>query len=236
MKIGVGIVTINNFQGAIETLESVRTQHEWTPYFWPQHRYQIPLAATWNRIAKSAFADGCDYALICNDDILFSPECIDNMVNQYEQLHEAEQVIMVTPNNILFEVIDDPFRIQEYYLPEDTIFSWSNHPNFSCFLIAPKYFDEIGDFDENFNPAWYEDNDSHYRATLLGWNEITTTAAPMVHFGGVSTSMLGERNPGAAISEQYYIKKWGSNRRDGTEAFTVPYNDSSLTPKDWTRQ
>lgn len=235
-KIGIGLTVLNNYQGAVETLESVKTQHEWTPYFWPQHRFQISLAAAWNKVAHAAFDDGCDYALICNDDILFSPDCIDAMIREYERLHETEKVIMVTPNNIMMEVADDPFRIQQYHLPEGTQTSWAEHPNFSCILIAPKYFEEIGDFDENFWPAWFEDNDSHYRATLLGWKEITTTAAPMVHFGSVSTGMMGERNPGMAQSEAYYLKKWGSVRRDGTELWTAPYGDVTLTPKDWVKQ
>ena len=228
-KIGISFAIMNNFKGAIETLESVKTMHDIQLYLHPQWRHQIPLAAAWNKTAKMAFADGCDYALVCNDDILFAPDTIDAMVREYERLR-SEKVIMVTPNNIKGELAD-PYHILEYALPEGTVTSFSDHPNFSCFLIAPEYFTEIGDFDENFWPAWFEDNDSHRRAKLLGYREICTTAAPMVHFGGVSTSMMD--NPDSSGSRDYYIKKWGGVPWPESEVFTTPYNDPNLTPKDW---
>lgn len=234
MKIGIGLAVLNNFKGAVETLQSVQTRHDWQPYMYPQHRRQISLAAAWNWMAKEAFADGCDYALICNDDILFAPDTIDAMINEHKRLNETEKVVMVTPNNILAELNGDPWAILDYKLPPETQLSFSDHPNFSCFLIAPDYFEKIGDFDENFWPAWYEDNDSHRRAKLLGYREICTNAAPMVHFGGVSTSLM--ENPSSQQSQLYYIKKWGGIPYPESEVYEHPYNDETLSPKEWRKQ
>ena len=36
-------------------------------------------------------------------------------------------------------------------------------------------------------------------------------------------------------SQEYYKKKWGSNNRNLIEQYIVPYNDSTLTPKDWNK-
>lgn len=229
-KIGIGFAIMNNYKGAVEVLQSVKTEHEWQPYFWLQERQRVSLAAAWNWLAKTAFDDGCDYALICNDDILFSPDAIDAMVREYERLEITEKVIMVTPNNIKAELAD-PYEILNYQLPDGTQTSFSDHPNFSCFLITPAYFDKIGDFDENFYPAWFEDNDSHRRAKLLGYREICTTAAPTVHFGGVSTSMM--ENPDSSISRDYYIRKWGGVPWPESEIYTTPYNDPKLNPAQW---
>lgn len=235
MKIGIGFAVLNNFKGLAETLHSVKTKHEIRTYIYPQWRDQIPLAAAWNRLADDAFADGADFALICNDDILFAPETIDGMVSEFVKLCDTENVVMVTPNNIINELANDPYAILNYQRPDVPI-SWSEHPNFSCFLIHKTFFDLIGRFDENFNPAWFEDNDAHRRITLLGYKAITTTAAPQIHFGGVATSMM--ENPDSSQSREYYIKKWGGLPvghvgPKGTETFVTPYNDPTLTPREW---
>ena len=127
----------------------------------------------------------------------------------------------------------NPEDILSYELPEGTPATWSEHPNFSCFLVARDFFEKVGFFDENFIPAWYEDNDSHYRAKLLGYKEICTNQAPMVHYGGVATSLM--ENPSSQHSHEYFIKKWGSAGRLLDETFKKPYDDASLSPNQWRR-
>ena len=231
IKVGIGFAVLNNFKGLAEAIHSVVSKHDTEIFIKDQWRNNRPLAQAWNELAMSAFEKGCDYALICNDDILFSPLCIDKMVDVHMR-HDDEGVVMVTPNNIMLE-LSNPEDILSYYLPEDTPESNSDHPNFSCFLIAPDFFEKIGFFDENFIPAWFEDNDSHYRSKLLGYREICTNLAPMVHYGGVATSLMD--NPSSQASHDYYLKKWGSVRRDGNEEFKTPYNDPTLTARDWMR-
>ena len=230
MKIGLVFPVINNFKGLTEAVQSAKSvDHDLQTYIIPQWRHQVPLAKAWNAGAEMAFNDGCAFALVCNDDILFSPDTIDALVNEYQRLRHSDNVILVTPNNIRAELAD-PLQILNYQRP-DVPFSWSEHPNFSCFLIAPEFFELHGTFDENFVPAWFEDNDSHRRANLLGYKEICTTAAPQVHFGGVSTSMM--ENPHSGESQKYYIEKWGGLPHPATETYSTPYNDPNLTPKDW---
>lgn len=235
MKIGVVIPVLSNFTGFVDMVASIKTRHDYRIYVQPQYRAQIPLAAAWNRGSLDAFSDGCDFALVCNDDIMFSPDTIDMMVVEYKRLRKSDNVIMVTPNNINGQ-LNSPYDILDYKLPADTVLSFSNHPNFSCFLITNEYFKLVGTFDENFTPAWYEDNDSHRRATLLGLREITTTAAPMVHIGGVTTRQMA--NPDSGPSQAYYIRKWGGIPESHPfnltkEHFATPYNDPNMTPKQW---
>jgi hypothetical protein len=228
--IGIVIPVFKYFEGVADLLYSVKTKHNYRVIIMPQYMSQLPLAKAWNDGAKEAFNQGCDYALVCNDDILFAPECLDNMVEQYEKLRPSENVIMVTPNNILAQ-LTNKYDILGYTTPDDP-FTWADHPNFSCFLISPEYFEKVGYFDENFVPAWFEDNDAHYRAHLLGYKLATTTAAPMVHIGAVSSNLAGA--PNSEASRSYFFKKWGSIKRDLDETFKTPYNDPNLTPKDWT--
>lgn len=227
-KIGIVIPVLHYFQGVCDLLLSIKTKYPWQVYMQPQWIHQVPLSKAWNDGAQEAFNDGCEYALVCNDDIMFGPECIDNMVTEYERLRKTDDVIMVTPNNI-FAQLPNKYDILTYKTPDDP-FTWAEHPNFSCFLITPEFFETVGKFDEKFNPAWYEDNDSHRRATLAGLKEITTTAAPMVHIGGVSTSMMGQAANSDA-SRSHYYEKWGG--LPGSEAYATPYNNPAMTVREW---
>lgn len=238
-KVGVVFTVLINFPGAIEAIHSLKSNLDLQIIIVDQWRWNRPLAKAWNDGAKQAFDAGCDYALVCNDDILLAPYAIDAMVEQYERLRHTEDVILVTPNNIMLELAD-PYDILTYdahrTLEARAAATFSEHPNFSCFLIAPEFFDIHGTFDENFVPAWYEDNDSHRRATLLGYKEICTTAAPQVHIGGVATSMLPIEARDSSHSRDYYIQKWGGIPHPSNEIWTVPYGDMTLTPKDWIQQ
>lgn len=235
-KIGIVFTPMHNFKGLTEALWSAKSsKYDLVTYIQPQWiEPRPPLAKAWNNGAAQAFAGGCDFALVCNDDILFAPQTIDNMVAEYKRLRKSENVIMVTPNNI-YGQLQDPYDILHYGVTAEP--TWSESPNFSCFLIAPEFFNIVGTFDENFVPAWFEDNDAHRRAQLLGYKLITTTAAPQVHFGGVSTSMM--QSPDSSISKHYYIRKWGGLPYSHPvpdelkEHFEQPYNDTNLTPKDW---
>lgn len=230
MKIGIGFAVLNNFKGLAETLHSIKTSHDWNLYIKDQWRFNRPLAQAWNELAMQAFDEGCDYALICNDDILFAPHCIDVMVQTYEDM-KADGVVMVTPNNIMLEIAN-PEDILQYQKP-DAPLSVSDHPNFSCFLVARDYFEKVGMFDENFIPAWYEDNDSHRRAKLLGFREICVNLASMIHYGGVATSMM--ENPNSGESQKYYIQKWGGIPHPESETYQHPYNDPSFHASMWRR-
>lgn len=237
LKVGLVFTPMNNFRGCIEGIWSAKSKHHLEIYIESQWiEPKKTLAQAWNDGSKRAFSDGCDYVVVCNDDILFSPDTIDAMIEQYELLRDTENVIMVTPNNIKLELAN-PYDILTYERP-DQPFTFSENPNFSCFLIKPEYFDIIGEFDTNFNPAWFEDNCSHRRSILLGYKEITTTAAPQVHFGGVSTSMLPSNQRDSGASQVYYIKKWGgipySHHNGGTkEHFTHPYNNPNIPVNQW---
>ena len=64
-KVGLVIPILNNFDQAIELIYSAKTQeNELKVYIQPQHRYQVPLSAAWNKGMKEALRDGCDYIII----------------------------------------------------------------------------------------------------------------------------------------------------------------------------
>lgn len=232
-KIGIVVPVLNNFRGFTELVESAKSQdHELLWYVQPQHRHQVPLAAAWNKGFLQAITDGCKYIAILNDDILLSPTTLDRMVEAFWKL--PKEVVLVSANNLQGQ-LPDPYAIFTHL--DNEPLSFSEHPNYSCFMVKSDFFEKVGSFDENFVPAWYEDNDSHRRIIQLGYKAVCTTYASCVHYGGVTTSQM--ESPDSGVSQAYYVRKWGGLPYshpvpdDMKEKYQTPYNDPNLTVKDW---
>lgn len=104
---------------------------------------------------------------------------------------------------------------------------------FSAFGINQAAVARAGTFDENFHPAYYEDNDFHYRCELTG--------TPMVHLPSalrhrVSSTIAAheyrvQNNRTFPENQAYYVRKWGSLPR--YERFVTPFNRGG-DPRIWT--
>jgi len=227
MRIGLVIPILNNFDQAIDLVYSAKSKNELKIYIQPQYRYQVPLAAAWNRGIKEAISDGCEVIIVSNDDVIFAPTTVDELASAV--LEMPQNCVIAYPKDVI-DALDDPFDIvfdegQTYNTvnPEDQ--------SFSCFAIKQDFVDKCGTFDENFDPAWWEDTDMKYRVHLLGYKTIQTDI-PYVHLRHQTTKKLNQ--PLNSIkSGEYYVKKWGSAKKDLREAYANPYNDISLNPKDW---
>lgn len=230
IKVGIVFPVLNNFKGLAEAIASVQTAYDWTPYVYPNWRLNDPLAKAWNDASQWAIDEDCTHILICNDDILFSPWTIDALVDHLDS----------NPDCVLVSGADqraaypDPYQILTAEKPEGA--GISDHPDFACFMVRPDTFKKIGLFDENFVPAYFEDNDYHYRIDLLGYKAHATSAAPYYHFGSqtqnssegvVVPSYIFEKN------RDYFKDKWGG--LPGGETYTKPFDDQNLTPKEWRR-
>lgn len=226
MKVGIVVPVLNNFNGCIAALQSVKTKHTWTPYIIPNWKDNIGVSPAWNRGIKQAILEGADYILVINDDILFSPQTIDALVDHLDKYKNA---VMATGANKRHEI--EPDAILDY--PIVTEESISQGPDFSCFMIRPSTIDEIGWFDEEFAPAYFEDNDYHYRIKLAGKTADATTLAPFYHYGSVTQNSepLGVvKGPVFERNRDYFASKWGAYPEH--EIYKTPYNDPSKTWKD----
>ena len=58
---------------------------------------------------------------------------------------------------------------------------------FSCVITKRDVLNKIGTFDENFYPAFFEDNDLKYRAVEAGYGVFVTYEAAFFHFGSVTS-------------------------------------------------
>ena len=226
MKIGLVIPVLNNFDQALDLIYSAKTQHELKIYIQPQYRYQRPLAAAWNQGFTQAHRDGCDYVIIANDDTLFAPHSIDMAVEEFLGLDDK---YVLYGFREVKETFGEPFEVT--FSDQDTDYEYTESELFSSFIVRRDFFDRVGTFDENFDPCWWEDNDMHYRIILLGYREYRSMT-PFVHIGSQTTKKMN-LPINSLKSQEYYFKKWGSNNRNLVERFKTPYNDPTLTPKDW---
>ncbi len=188
------------------------------------------VARAWNDgIAKSREM-GCDYVLVINTDIVFKSNSIDRLVDFAEQHPEAVMWTMAeTP---------DLAMLEECHEDEN----FSEHPHFSCFMVKATFFDEVGEFDENFQPAYCEDGDMHARLSLAGKKAFIYGGARFFHFG--SRTIKSDQEEWANNSrtfprnQEYFLKKWGHpvvNEPDRMREvyFKTPYNEPARSLRYW---
>lgn len=227
-KIGIVFPTLNNFKGLAEAIASVQTVHDWTPYVYPNWRLNDPLAKAWNEGSKWAIDEDCTHIAICNDDILFSPWTLDALV---DHLDSNPDCVLVSGSDQRAN-LPDPYAIFTVEQPQDP--SVSEHPDFACFMIRPDTLTKIGSFDECFVPAYFEDNDYHYRIKLLDYKAHATTGAPYYHFGSqTQNSAEGTVVPSYVFEKNrdYFKTKWGG--LPGEETFKHPFDDKRMSAREW---
>jgi GT2 family glycosyltransferase len=69
-----------------------------------------------------------------------------------------------------------------------------DQPAAAALMIRRDAYEEVGGFDEQFYPAWYEDVDFCRRLRETGWEIFFAPKAEFIHGGGYSANTLGPEN------------------------------------------
>lgn len=231
MRIGIVIPVLNQFEKAVDAIASIKTEFDYEVKVIPQYRLDQPLAAAWNEGLRWSLDRHHSFTLIINDDILFTEQCIDNLVCSLLNLEKNNQCAMVTANNVR-GLYEDPIHTLDY---ATDVKAYQECPDFACFMVRPTIMKRIGPFDENFSPAYFEDNDYHYRINLAGLCAFNDVSAPYYHYGSQTqnaSDVLPVVPPFAfELNRSYYVSKWGGV--PGEEKFTHPYNDGNINYYEW---
>lgn len=234
MNIGIVIPILNQFQLAIEAIESIKTNDDHRFDIIPMLNYRTSdsLSASWNKGCLKSFERN-DFTLVVNDDIVFTPWTIDELIKAFS--FGPKDLILATGYNI--RDLTNHMGAYSWSKPS-TPPQYVPHPDFSCFMLDKRIFDEIGMFDENFIPAYFEDNDYHHRIKLAGYEAYNISSAPFYHYGSKTQqhNPVMPAVPSAAFEANrfYFINKWGGE--PGRESFSHPYNNPELTHKDWIKK
>lgn len=158
--------------------------------------YNAGVAVGWNQLIKMALEWGATKIIICNNDIVFGPHTVDGLVHAFNKLrHEVPETVMVTATNHTKNPNDLPSIKQEWKCEE--------HPDFSCFMITPEFLERVGYFNEDYEPAFFEDNDTHWRILMTGYKAFGTDWAPYSHIA----SRTRHGNPNLVTHENFRRNK-----------------------------
>lgn len=208
VKIGLIVPVYKNFEGFANLMKSVdRVVH---PIVIPNWKYNHGVSAGWNIGIEQAIYHRCDVVVIANDDIEFYIDTIRKLVTTiWYGTYD-----LVTALNARDEEVAETIAFDE-------------EPDFSCFAIKPEEFTErFGHFDENFTPAYFEDNDMAYRVKIAGGKYGRRLDAGMYHKGSVTQNWGGGQvvtGPMFESNRAYYESKWGG--RPGQEVYVTPFNE-----------
>jgi GT2 family glycosyltransferase len=251
MKLHVVIVALNNAQMTGDALRSLKApdgfklhlidqesheQFDLSGFDSTYHRFspRVALSEAWNFGIIQALEDPeCEYILIPNNDVLFHEVTVAKLIEGINTLGYA----MVTAENVAPRYsVDQFFQIKN---PGDIEFDsrpiqdWREEgPDFSCFMIKRDFVKKFGFFDENFFPAYCEDQDMHARIVLSGAHAKRLTTAPYYHFGSGTlannSSIHALVSQGHNTNKVYYRKKWGNEHPEVLDrrGFQVPFNQA----------
>lgn len=92
------------------------------------------------------------------------------------------------------------------------------------FVVPKKVYDEVGPFDEQFFPAYFEDNDYAMRIKLDPNVQIAWEGGlcPTLYRNSMTIQRDNTLNRNFMNNRQKFIAKWGGE--PGHETFTKPYN------------
>lgn len=107
---------------------------------------------------------------------------------------------------------------------------------FSFFMLNRRTIERVGWFDENFYPAYKEDQDYAYRCQLAGLRRIDVPGAGGDHVGSAtinSNPLYQQRNIRTHFdwNMNHYRMKWGDDSE--REKFIHPYNDPTKDHRWW---
>ena len=187
----------------------------------------VGCAGGWNRGVQWGMDNGFNYFIIANNDILVAPNMIQAL---YDRAKRGDKVL-ISAVDVAKEVMIPQEVLDPTHPVNNKPDTESPHPSFSCFLITRECVEKVGYFDEEFYPAYFEDNDYHYRIKIGVGPEaaIANTTAIYYHYG----SRTQNQNPGNAVvsgekferNREYFTRKWGNV--PGRETFINPFNDKS---------
>lgn len=200
------------------------------------------LARGWNYAAdKLLWDEAYDAIIIMNDDVVLRPDTGELLVAGllYHQYHPGlyfedqwppnrPELLLLSGRHASWSDACTDAPDEEMLANAETV--WQPGPDFSCFCITRKLGQVIGRFDEFYNPAYFEDNDTHRRIQLAGYE--AGAFAPYWHFRNGTIRTDPERasmiQASFEDSKRYYCKKWGApfdnDSPIGRETFLTPFN------------
>ncbi len=136
---------------------------------------------------------------------------------------DADYVLILNDDIVLGKTRD---IIEEIIISKAEPWLLTGHYFWSVLLISKRCFEEVGEFDEKFFPAYYEDNDYAHRVTLHPDAALRMGQDPRLDPIVKRNSMTIEKdktlNKDFNKNKAYFVEKWGG--LPGQVKFKNPFN------------
>lgn len=138
-----------------------------------------------------------------------------------DRIFEKHDYAVILNDDIYLGKTDSQIRL---FLFENSIWDFYVGTGTWCAFILPKKtWKSVGRFDENFYPAYFEDNDYHYRMKLQKKTYFQSEFLnPEVYRNSQTIAKDASLNNHFKDNQNYYVKKWGGE--PGKELFATPEN------------
>lgn len=179
------------------------------------------LSRAWNHGIRHLLGEGCDVAIICNDDLIMRDDTgalLAEGLRSQPDWTERELLLLsarhAAPN-------DNRTNDADYALLGQAEPRHQPGPDFACFAVDHRLLEIVGPFDEDF-AVYASDNDMHRRIQLAGYE--AGAYAPYWHLLNGTIRASAERQ--AAVHAIFqadvarYRQKWGGWL--GEETVTAP--------------
>lgn len=186
-------------------------------FVWVTNDVERSVAGAWNEGIRQAREQGADYCWLMANDVHLRDGCAEALLELGERDPEAS----------IWSGVDERLSSGQDIVTDGC--------DFACFWLRPATVEKFGWFDENFLPAYLEDNDYCARVWLGGGKACAVHKANFYHYRSQTIEHDAEMahhvrhwNP---HNRDYFQRKWGTLdlARDGedcrTRYYHHPFND-----------
>ncbi len=143
-----------------------------------------------------------------------------NLLMEIAEKQKATHVLMLNDDVYLGKTETQIQSVLQIWKNMDFV---NSYQQWSSYILTVQAWKEFGKFDENIFPAYFEDNDAHYRMKLLDMNMVYTEKLnPVIFRNSMTIEKDASLNEDFLKNRSYYIKKWGG--APNKEKFLVPFN------------
>ncbi len=171
------------------------------------------------------------YVLLLNNDVEVSDRWIDELIWPFDNFEDVGLTgsKLLYPDGRLQEAggivwgSGAPWNYGRNGNPADPRYSYTRQVDYlsgASIMIPREFWQELGGFDEDFVPAYYEDTDLAFRVRQAGRKSVFAALSQVVHFEGVSSGT----DTGSGIkkyqklNEPKFRSRWAKEyRRNGIE-------------------
>jgi GT2 family glycosyltransferase/glycosyltransferase involved in cell wall biosynthesis len=163
-----------------------------------------------------------DYVVFLNNDTQVKPRWLDEL---YETLQRDDKIgiagsKLLYPDGRLQECGGIVWRLGDGWNwgrdqdPDDPRFCYMRDTDYvsgAALMIKSSLFKELGRFDEEYAPAYYEDTDLCFKVRQRGYRTVVQPASEIIHFEGASagTSVTGSgMKRFQAINHRKFFDRW----------------------------